>query len=158
LSGALLLLLVLVFNRRLTEKITSLGRLIKRWDTETKLNTFFNSLHELLRYRKSLGTAFGVSLIYQFAGIVSPFLIALTLDLNVPFSFFLAVMPVIWVIMMVPISIAGLGVREGAFILFFVQQGVTTESALLLSLLFLGLSLVLALVGGIIYGVGKYPK
>jgi len=158
LSGALLLLLVLMFNRRLMQKITSLGRLIKWWDAEARLKAFFNSLHELLHYKRSLGIAFGISLIYQFAGIVSPFLLSLALDLKVPFSFFLVVMPVICVITMIPISIGGLGVREGAFVFFFAQQGITTESALALSLLYLGLNLALALVGGIIYGVGKYPR
>ena len=158
LSMTVLFLVVLLFNRRLMEKLISLGRIIKWWDTEAKLRGTYDSLLELALYRRSLGTAFGVSLIYQFVGIISAFLISQALGLGVPFSFFLVVMPIIWVIMMIPISIAGLGVRESAFVFFFAQHGVPTESALLLSLLFFSLTLVLALVGGSIYGLGKHRR
>ena len=99
-----------------------------------------------------------ISLLYQFVGNVSTFFISQSLGFRVPFVYFLIVMPIIWVIMMVPISISGLGVREGAFVLFFTQQGVSTENALLLSLLFFALTVVLALVGGVIFAWGGYRR
>jgi hypothetical protein len=57
----------------------------------------------------------------------------------------------IWIITMVPISISGLGVREGAFVFFFTKVGVSDLAALLLSFLNFSQLIVLGLMGGIVY-------
>jgi len=156
LSLVFFLLLALLYHRRLMNKILSLGRIFKRWDLESKLKRGYASLNELAVSKKGMLLAFLLSLVYQFMGIVGVFFVSKALGLDVPFSFFLVTMPIIWVIVMIPISIAGLGVRESAFVFFFTQQGVASSSALLLSLLFFSLTLATALVGGVIYGLGRY--
>lgn len=157
-SFAFIVTLVVLFNARLMQRILSLTRIIKRWNVEGRLKETFNSVHAFARARGVMFKAFVVSLVFQFVGIISTYVISEALGLGVPLVYFLMVMPIIWVIMMVPISIAGLGVREGAFVLFFTQQGVSTENALLLSLLFFGLTVVIALVGGIIFLWGGYRR
>jgi uncharacterized membrane protein YbhN (UPF0104 family) len=52
---------------------------------------------------------------------------------------------------MVPISLAGLGVREGIFIYLFTRIGVSQEAALSLSLLFFFVTLLVSVLGGIEY-------
>lgn len=157
-SFAFLLSLAILFNARLMDKTLSLTRVIKRWNLEDGLKRAYNSLHSFTASKEVLLCAFVLSLVAQFVGIASTYLVSRALSLDVPFVYFLIVLPIIWVIMMVPISIGGLGVREGAFVLFFTQQGVSAENALLLSLLFFSLSLITALVGGVIYGLGRYRR
>lgn len=56
-----------------------------------------------------------------------------------------------------PITIGGLGLREEAFKFFFSMQGVPDSQSVALSLLFYAGSLVISLIAGIFYLVGK-PK
>ena len=58
-------------------------------------------------------------------------------------------MPVISLILVLPISVAGFGARENLFLLFFSQLGIADEKILLMST-FNGIMLVLnALIGGL---------
>jgi uncharacterized protein (TIRG00374 family) len=159
LSGAFVLLLVILLSRRSMARILSLAGVIRRWNVTDRLRQAYDRFHSFTARKDVLAKAFLMSVLFQLLGIVSTYLISEALGLAVPFAYFLIVMPVIWVIMMVPISVSGLGVREGAFVLFFTQSGVSTEEAILLSLLFFGLTVVVALVGGVVYAWGGYkPK
>ena len=62
-----------------------------------------------------------------------------------------ALMPIIILITMVPISIAGWGVREGAMVAAFGYVGLSPVNALSLSLLFGIINLAISLPGGIIW-------
>ena len=63
----------------------------------------------------------------------------------------IALMPIVILITMVPISIAGWGVREGAMVAAFGYVGLSTVNALSLSLLFGIINLAISLPGGIIW-------
>jgi uncharacterized membrane protein YbhN (UPF0104 family) len=54
----------------------------------------------------------------------------------------------------IPISLGGLGVREGAFVLFLGPLGVPTASAVALGLLVYGLNLCVSLLGAPAFAVG----
>jgi hypothetical protein len=54
-----------------------------------------------------------------------------------------------------PISISGLGVREGAFVLFLTPLGVPTEQAVALGLVLYALNLVMSLVGAPAFAMGS---
>jgi len=158
LSFGFVLLLAITFNARLMIKIISLSRFIKQWNVEGRLRQAYRSLHAFTVSRGVLAKGLLLSLVHQLVGIAVVFFISQALGLDVPFVFFLIAIPMIWIIMMIPVSIAGLGVREGAFVLFFTQYGVSDENALLLSLLLFALTLITALIGGLIYAWGGYRK
>lgn len=63
----------------------------------------------------------------------------------------IALMPIVILITMVPISIAGWGVREGAMVAAFGYVGLSPVSALSLSLLFGLINLAISLPGGVIW-------
>ena len=157
-SFGFILLLAVMFNATLMTRILSLSRVIKRWNIEGKLIKAYRSLHAFTASRDVLVKGLLVSCIHQIVGIAVAFFVSQALGLEVPFVYFLVAIPMIWIIMMIPVSIAGLGVREGAFVLFFTQYGVSSENSLLLSLLIFGLNMVIALFGGIIYAWGGYRK
>ena len=61
----------------------------------------------------------------------------------------LALVPIIQLISLLPVTISGLGIREGAFVYFFGWQGISAEIAFAVSLLnFLILNGIPALIGG----------
>jgi len=66
----------------------------------------------------------------------------------------LAFFPAVLIAQVLPISIAGLGVREGAFVLFLTPLGVPTEQAIALGLLLYLLNLGVSLLGAPAFAVG----
>jgi uncharacterized protein (TIRG00374 family) len=60
------------------------------------------------------------------------------------------IVPLVWVIRLAPISLGGLGVSEGSFVLLISLFGVTEGPALALSLVVLGLQAGFAVIGGVI--------
>jgi len=77
--------------------------------------------------------------------------IARSLGIKVPYLWFLALIPAVSIISMIPISIAGLGIREGAYIGFFAIMGVSSSQSISISLTVFTLNLLLCLTGGILY-------
>jgi hypothetical protein len=55
------------------------------------------------------------------------------------------------------VSLAGLGVREGAFVYYFSRAGTSPEMAFSLGLLVFGLTLVLWVIGAVLYWRAKPP-
>ena len=86
---------------------------------------------------------------------ISVFLLAMGLDLDVSLVDCLALMPLVVMIMTIPISIGGWGVRETAMVAFFGLVGIPSEGALVLSVLVGFVGIIAALPGGIIWLFGR---
>jgi uncharacterized protein (TIRG00374 family) len=78
-------------------------------------------------------------------------LLFLALGINIPWLDLLMIITIISVITMLPVSVNGLGVREGSYVFFFQQLGVPGEMAVAVSLLFFFLVSVSSLAGGLIW-------
>lgn len=121
------------------------------------IEDFYRSLHV---YRdRSISKALFISLIFNLLLIAVNYLIALSVGAKVPLLYFLLFVPLISFSLVLPISVSGLGVREGAYILLFGQAGVAAPLALAMSLGFFALNVVTGLIGGVIYasqGLGRW--
>ncbi len=73
------------------------------------------------------------------------------LGIELPLTSVLILFPPVLLLSMVPISLAGWGVREGAMVYFLGAAGIPAEPALSASILFGLLNLVIALPGGIVW-------
>lgn len=142
------LILVSLFNRKLAEKIIIF---IERLPLG-KLSLKFKSVHEdfltygLNKYR--LLENFGISLVFQIIAILNVAILGHAIGIHISFTEYLLFVPVIWVIIMIPISISGIGLREGAFVYLFTLIGVDKESALLLGILDFSITVAVGLIGG----------
>ena len=76
-------------------------------------------------------------------------LVARALGIEIEPLYFFIFMPLIWVIITVPISISGLGLREGAFVFFFTQVGVSSADAVAISLLYYFYNVIVGGIGGL---------
>jgi len=92
--------------------------------------------------------------------VAAGYCIAVGIGLSVTFVQMLIILTVVICVISLPISIGGHGVREGIFVLMFSafgaigvnrQTGGGQEAAVLFSLLFYAIPLVLSIVGGIVY-------
>ena len=79
------------------------------------------------------------------------YLIASSLDLDITWIDCMVIMPPVLLLMTLPISIAGWGVREGAMVSGFGLIGISPEGALVLSIMF-GLTVIfISLPGGLVW-------
>jgi hypothetical protein len=93
--------------------------------------------------------------VYQLAVVAAAFLASAALDLHVGWTAMLAFVPMVAVVQVLPVTIGGLGVREGAFVLFLHPLGVGTHQAITLGLLFYGITLAASLAGAPAFAVGR---
>ena len=99
------------------------------------------------------------ALVSCFAGAVAVqailvgFYLAIAHSLQIPISFaqLAVIVPISFIVQMVPVSMNGFGVREATFGFYFSRLGLPLESALLLSFIGAGLILLFSLSGGVTY-------
>ncbi|HET9730068.1 MAG TPA: lysylphosphatidylglycerol synthase transmembrane domain-containing protein [Acidimicrobiia bacterium] len=97
-----------------------------------------------------LATAF----VYQLS-VISVFgLIFRALDLPVPLAALFAFAPAVLMVQVLPISLSGLGVREGALVLFLHPLGVSREQAFAAGLLWWGALLIVSMLGAPAFAIG----
>ena len=105
----------------------------------------------------TLAGALVLSLAFQLLVIAVVFLNARALNLVVPISAVAVFVPLISLAGMVPVSVNGLGVREALYILLFGQIGVTAEVSVSLALLYLAVTVVASLPGGLVNALQRTP-
>lgn len=115
------------------------------------LSRFLDSLAGFHADRKLVAVVFVLSLVFQMIAITTIFLISQALNWSVPFIFFCIFVPLITLGEALPISIFGIGVRDSLYVFFFVQGGATREEALAMALVYVLITLVYSLVGGVIF-------
>jgi len=146
-----LLITFLTLNKNCSSKIK--GILEGVFKGESKMKSFFEAISQTIeRIRKAkifIVYMLFLSLIIQFLCIGIIFLLSKSLSLNIAFSVLIVIVPIIFVVSMFP-SINGLGIREGAYV-YFLGEMVGRGNAFALSLLFLSLTLLLSLIGGLVY-------
>lgn len=97
----------------------------------------------------------GLSLILQINVVTFYWALGQSLGLPVSYSSFFVIAPIAIFVMMMPISINGIGVREAIFIFLLSQWGVANSTALALAWLEYGIFLAFGLIGGLVYMLRK---
>jgi uncharacterized membrane protein YbhN (UPF0104 family) len=106
---------------------------------------------EFFRRPGLLAAVAGLSFLLQSLVILVNVFNGVALGLDVPVAFYFILIPLIAVATMIPVSLNGLGVREGAFVFFLSQVGVPQDQALSLALLWLGVLIASSLIGGLVW-------
>ena len=112
------------------------------------------------RLRHDPGSALGVlvsSLAYQLTIVVGAWMAGHALGIHVGWSAMMAFIPVVAVAQVLPISVSGLGLREGALVILLGPLGVASGQAVALGLLLYGMNIVISLFGAPAFAVGARP-
>lgn len=115
------------------------------------LKDFYMSVNQFRDQKKTMAAVLALSIVYQALYVVSVNLLALSLDIHLPVAFYFLFIPIVLAVGMVPLSLNGLGVREGAWVLLFTQAGVPAAEALSMSVLNTLMITAVSMVGGIFY-------
>jgi len=116
-----------------------------------RMDTLFQEIKGYQKYPGALLSGLLYSILYQVAGIISTYMIGVSVGSSTGLIYYLIFLPLIWIISMAPISINGLGVREGAFIVLFGSVGMTKEMAMTISILFLLQSIAQGMLGSVFF-------
>jgi uncharacterized membrane protein YbhN (UPF0104 family) len=128
--------------------------LVKRLIGMPKVQQFRISL---AAYRtRAISGALLASLAFNVLLMVFNYLIALALGIRISPWYFLIFIPIISFLLTLPVSVSGLGVREGGYVLLFGQAGVPSSLAFAMSLCVYGIAVATGLLGGFMYAMEGY--
>jgi len=148
------LLVAIFFHRRTFHILEILTAKITLWGLEKKLLRLSQALDLYRSQRATLVLVFLVSIAYQLLIVVFSYLVGTALGLGISFRYFMLCVPFTVIISLVPISINGVGIREGGYVFLLSKIGHSSSEAVSLSLLIYALSLLVSLIGGFLYLLG----
>lgn len=109
------------------------------------------ALIEYNKYPITLSLSFLLSLVVQLFRVCWYITIAWSFGVYIPVVYYFIFCPLIVVILMIPVSIGGLGVREGAFVALFTIAGMSLDQAVIISFTSSLITNLVTISGGMVY-------
>lgn len=153
-----LLLMVLIFKFNAIEKIISrpfFSRFPNMTDIVRDANT---SLREYSGNKYTLFLSLAISFLYHTLLIFMNYVLALALGLNIELFYFFIFVPVTEILILLPITIQGFGVRSGSYVTLFSQVGIPSPSAFALGFSMQMVKVIGNIIGGIVYALSNLGK
>lgn len=111
---------------------------------------YWNYLAKLRTNYPSLGRGIFFSTACYYVIYLSSLYVCLALDIKISFALLAWIVSLSTLIVILPVSVSGLGVREGATIYFMSLQGISSENSLAFAAIGLGMVVLMGLLGGIL--------
>ena len=118
------------------------------------LGAAHDGITRLRRDRRQVIGVLATAVIYQLSVIATVGFIVLTLDAGIPFGAVVAFVPVVAMAQVMPISLSGLGIREGMLVLLLNPLGVSSGRAVGIGLAWYATMLLVSLLGAPAFAVG----
>ena len=154
-AAATLVAIAMVVKPQALPRLLQPLRIVHREWVDERLSRLGGALE---RFRKAPGALAGcfAGAVFVQAVLVS-FYLAIAWSMRIPIGFLelSVVVPISFIVQMLPVSMNGLGVREATFGLYFSRLGLPLESALLVSLVGAALIMLFSLSGAVAYWVRK---
>lgn len=101
--------------------------------------------------RRSLAWPTVVALCYQILNVAVHYILFVALGVGISFPTLVTVMTVAMLATMLPVSVNGIGLREGVYVVLLGRLGIPAAAALSLSLLGFGLMALVSVIGGVAF-------
>lgn len=150
LTSIIIIFVFLIFREK-TFLFVKKYLVLKKNKIYKKLLNLYNIVFDFKKYPKTLIESFLLSVTVQILRIVAIYYISEAYYLNIGIIYFFILVPITMITVMLPISVGGIGVREGSFIAFFSLVGLSFDDAILISLTITLKVVLFSLVGGILY-------
>ncbi len=129
---------------------------LERWSPTRMFQTISSRLTLVLASPRDTAIQLGLSVAVHFLALMTIFLVGRSVELEYDLLTFLIVVPPVILLTLIPLSLAGWGIREGAMIGFFTLLGADKVTVLAMSIVY-GIVLIIAsLPGLVVYLKGRY--
>ena len=156
-AAACLVTLLLVFSQRadvvMSTILTRLPAAVRRAGQR-----LLESIQRYAAHHAQLAKVLVCSVAVQAIRILQAYYLGRGLGIEAPLGTYFAFLPLILLVMLLPVTVSGLGTGQAAFLWFFARVGVPAAAAFALSVLFIGLGIVGNLPGGILYALGPRER
>jgi uncharacterized protein (TIRG00374 family) len=148
--GAIIATPALLFPERVAKVLQPLRVFHREW-VDARLEKLTFALTKFKETPAALAGCFAGAVVVQ--AILVAFYVAVARSMQIPIGFaeLAVIVPVSFIVQMVPVSLNGFGVREATFGFYFTHLGLPLESALLVSFVGAALIMVFSLSGGVAY-------
>jgi uncharacterized membrane protein YbhN (UPF0104 family) len=126
-------------------------RVLQRWSFTRHLAELADVALVILHSPRSFAPAFGISVLVHLLTALAAWCAARAIGADVQLLYTVFLVPPVILVTVVPISIAGWGVREGAMVAAFGYAGLPPGDGLIVSLLFGAGYLVMGALGGLVW-------
>jgi glycosyltransferase 2 family protein len=116
-----------------------------------RIDTLMSVLARFRAQPGALARCFGTAVFVQATMVVFYFAVAYALHLHVSLSDIAVIVPISFVVQMLPVSFGGFGIREATFSIYFSRIGQPIESAIAMSLVAQALIMLMSLGGAAVY-------
>ena len=135
------------------EKITMI--LFARWE---RIQHFLMEVIDSVKNykgKKLWVCVISLSLLYHLMLVLNNYILALSIGIETRFIYFLIFIPVSQILVSLPVSIQGFGVREGSYAMLFSSVGMEFSAAFSLGFLNQMVKVITSMIGGVVYVVKK---
>ncbi|HZP47920.1 MAG TPA: lysylphosphatidylglycerol synthase transmembrane domain-containing protein [Vicinamibacterales bacterium] len=116
-----------------------------------RIDNLTQILSRFRRHPVRLAQCFGAAIFVQATMVVFYYGVIIALGATIRFADLAVIVPISFVVQMLPISVSGFGVREATFSLYFARIGQPVEGAILMSLVGQALIMIFSLSGAAVY-------
>jgi hypothetical protein len=142
--------LFLLFSVRVRQRLEFVRRVAARLRVERHARALYEGMHAYRKHPREVGVVLGVSVVLQFVRVISIWLCGEAVGLDLSPLVYVILGPLLFLVMMVPFTINGLGVREAFFVAFLGRFGVGADAAFAAGFLFYAVTIATAIPGGVI--------
>ena len=122
------------------------------------LSPYLRELFAVWKRPREMFIILVLSFVLQALGMGAVAVLGSGLQIEVPVAFYFAAVPIVSMAVLIPISLNGIGIREGAFVYLLGLKGIPAAPALCLGLLFFGVQAAVSLLGGAAYAAGFHRR
>jgi len=146
-----------IFHRGVLEAFERPFRAIGAGKVERAIGRLMDDLHGFRNQRGALAAAYVASTLVQISRIYVHDLVGLALGVRLSLTYYFLFVPILAALISLPISLNGIGVREGAAVVLFQMAGLTREQAFSIPFLTYVISVLISLLGGLIF-ISRTPR
>lgn len=148
--------LMFLYSKPFAKKFESFGRAILPARFHEKVRSIYNSLNYYGSNPGLLAKLFSISVVVQLARILVHYCAARSIGVDIGIEYFFIFIPIIALLITLPITIGGIGLRESLGVMLFGYAGVSGASAVVFEGLAFIVAVISSLPGGITFIFRKH--
>ncbi|MFH1126735.1 MAG: lysylphosphatidylglycerol synthase transmembrane domain-containing protein, partial [archaeon] len=125
-------------------------------DVKSNYLDFYRSLSTIAKDKRTMIISSILTLLSWIIILIASYLIALSINIHTDIIHFIFLMPIIYIVELIPISISGIGTRDATTIILFSLINIRAESAFVFSTLILLTNMIFALIGLTLMQINTY--